>query len=154
LSGENPLYYTRKITTTGKRQKARKEYDFDDSFMLSSEKEHVSNKSESYENLYGILSSSINDVEDFENETTNIAADKFNQSAIEHVSVIANTINTLLGVSLFATPWGYEESGVALGTVILVIVATISFETARTLLAAQKLYFQRTGEILGLFVLY
>ena len=108
-------------------------------------------KNESYDNLYGILSNSI-DESDYLGDVyalesaENVVAKRFSW---ESTSVICNTINTLLGVSLFATPWGYEESGLAGGSLILIVVAFLSYETARILLLVQKLYYQRSGEVKG-----
>jgi hypothetical protein len=68
---------------------------------------------------------------------------------IDEVSIIANTINALLGVSLFSMPWGFQQAGVMGGMVILIIVGYLSYDTARMLLVAQKVYHHRTGEVQG-----
>ncbi len=65
---------------------------------------------------------------------------------VDEVSVVANTINALLGVSLFAMPWGFQQSGIVGGTIILCVVAILSFDTARMLLVCQKYFYIRTGE--------
>lgn len=68
---------------------------------------------------------------------------------IDEVSIVANTINALLGVSLFSMPWGFQQAGILGGMIILVIVGYLSYDTARMLLVAQKVYHHRTGEVQG-----
>jgi len=63
------------------------------------------------------------------------------------ISTIANTTNAILGVSIFAMPWGFQQSGLLGGSIITIIVAFLSFETIRILLLAQKTLYQRTGEV-------
>lgn len=63
------------------------------------------------------------------------------------VSLIANTMNALLGVSIFAMPWGFAQSGVIGGCLLVVLIGILSFETARVLLVAQKHIFYTTGEV-------
>lgn len=70
-----------------------------------------------------------------------------NPEVVDEVSVIANTINALLGVSLFAMPWGFQQAGILGGVLILGVVAVLSFDTARMLLVCQKYYYLRTGEV-------
>lgn len=67
----------------------------------------------------------------------------------DRVTIVANTLNALLGVALFAMPWGFQQSGVLGGSLVVIVVAALSFETARILLVAQKVYFQQTGEVKG-----
>jgi amino acid permease len=43
-------------------------------------------------------------------------------------------------------PWGFGESGIVGGSVLLSIVAVLSFETARVLLVVQRVYYLSTGE--------
>jgi amino acid permease len=71
------------------------------------------------------------------------------QEASDRVTIIANALNALLGVALFAMPWGFQQSGVAGGTAVLIFVALLSYETARMLLEAQKVLFLQTGEVKG-----
>jgi amino acid permease len=71
------------------------------------------------------------------------------EEVVDEVSIIANTINALLGVSLFAMPWGFQQSGVVSGVVILIIVAVLSYDTSRMLLVCQKYFYMRTGEVKG-----
>lgn len=63
------------------------------------------------------------------------------------ISIIANTMNALLGVSIFAMPWGYLQSGIVGGSFLVIIVCFLSFETARILLIAQRRLYDRTGVI-------
>ena len=63
------------------------------------------------------------------------------------LSTLANTVNALLGASIFAMPWGFKQSGLLGGSVIVLIVASLSFETLRSLLYIQRILYQRTGEI-------
>ena len=67
----------------------------------------------------------------------------------DKITIIANTLNALLGVGLFAMPFGVQQSGVLGGLAVVVGVAMLSFETARILLVSQKIYFQQTGEVRG-----
>lgn len=67
----------------------------------------------------------------------------------DKITIVANTLNALLGVALFAMPWGFQQSGVFGGSLVVIGVAALSFETARILLVAQKVYFQQTGEVKG-----
>eukprot|EP00599_Poterioochromonas_sp_BG-1_P010882 CAMPEP_0173145852 /NCGR_PEP_ID=MMETSP1105-20130129/8137_1 /TAXON_ID=2985 /ORGANISM="Ochromonas sp., Strain BG-1" /LENGTH=479 /DNA_ID=CAMNT_0014059927 /DNA_START=271 /DNA_END=1710 /DNA_ORIENTATION=+ len=68
---------------------------------------------------------------------------------VDEVSVAANTINALLGVSLFAMPWGFQQSGILGGLFVLLVVAALSYDTARMLLVSQKVLYQRSGEVKG-----
>lgn len=63
------------------------------------------------------------------------------------ISIVANTVNALLGVSIFAMPWGYLKSGIIGGSILVFGVCLLSFETARVLLVAQRILYYRTGEI-------
>lgn len=67
----------------------------------------------------------------------------------DKMTIAANTLNALFGAALFAMPWGFQQSGVFGGSVVLFVVSSLSYETARILLVAQKLYFQQTGEVKG-----
>lgn len=69
--------------------------------------------------------------------------------AMDIVSIMSSTLSALLGVSMFAMPWGFMQSGVVGGSMILSIVAVLSFETARVLLVAQRVYFIQTDEVKG-----
>ena len=61
--------------------------------------------------------------------------------------VVANVSSAILGVSIFAMPWGFLQSGVLGGSLITLFVSLLSFETARILLYAQRIYFHTTGHI-------
>ena len=63
------------------------------------------------------------------------------------ISVIANTTNALLGVSIFATPWGFQQSGIIGGSIITVFIAYLAFETVKILLLAQRLLFLKYKEV-------
>lgn len=65
----------------------------------------------------------------------------------EDIPVIANVSSAIMGVSIFAMPWGFLQSGVLGGTIITIFVALLSFETSRILLFSQKVLFQRSGEV-------
>lgn len=67
----------------------------------------------------------------------------------DEVAVVANTINSILGVSLFAMPWGFQQSGMLGGIIVLSIVAWLSFETARMLLVSQNTCYRRFGDVLS-----
>ena len=66
-----------------------------------------------------------------------------------YISVVANSTNALLGVNIFAVPWGFSKSGVVGGTLISIGVAALSFGTALNMLEAQRLLYLRTGEVKG-----
>jgi multisubunit Na+/H+ antiporter MnhG subunit len=72
---------------------------------------------------------------------------EFAAEVVDEVSVAANTMNALLGVSLFAMPWGFQQSGVLGGLTVLIIVAILSYDTARMLLVSQKVLYMRSGEV-------
>jgi hypothetical protein len=64
-----------------------------------------------------------------------------------YLTVIANTMNALLGVSIFAMPWGFMQSGVLGGSILIMIIGLLSLETSRILLSAQRALYDRTGEV-------
>jgi len=64
-----------------------------------------------------------------------------------NMSIIANTINALLGVSIFAMPWGFEQAGLIGGALTICLVAPLSYETARVLLVAQRMIYHSTGVV-------
>lgn len=64
-----------------------------------------------------------------------------------YVSVVANSLSSLLGVSIFAMPWGFSQSGIVGGSLITVFVAYLSFETTRVLLESQRVLYFRTFEV-------
>lgn len=63
------------------------------------------------------------------------------------LSTLANSVNALLGASIFAMPWGFQQSGLLGGSIIVIVVASLSYETLRSLLYIQKILYDRTGEI-------
>lgn len=65
----------------------------------------------------------------------------------DELAVVSNTINSLLGVSLFAMPWGFQQSGLVGGTVVLSVVAYLSYETACMLLVSQNTCYARFGTV-------
>ena len=64
-----------------------------------------------------------------------------------HMAIIANTANALLGVSIFAMPWGFSQAGLIGGALTICLVAPLSYETARVLLVAQRMIFQSSGVV-------
>ena len=107
--------------------------------------------------LYGSISANIESGQNkIDDEEMNLLLDqhsklneKYTWKSIfyEDIPVIANVSSAIMGVSIFAMPWGFLQSGVLGGTIITVFVAFLSFETARILLFSQKVLFQRTGEV-------
>lgn len=65
----------------------------------------------------------------------------------ESTSVIANVSNGLLGVGIFAMPWGFQQSGTLGGTMITLFLAYLSFDTLCILLETQKTLFIKKGEV-------
>ena len=61
--------------------------------------------------------------------------------------IISNVSSAILGVSIFAMPWGYSQSGVLGGCILTILVAILSFLTSRALLLTQKSIYMKTGEI-------
>jgi amino acid permease len=60
-----------------------------------------------------------------------------------------NILNALLGVSIFAMPWGFVQSGLFGGIFVLFFVAFLSFDTATVLLKTQRVLFFKTGNVYG-----
>ena len=61
--------------------------------------------------------------------------------------ILINSFSALLGISIFAVPWGFLMSGVVGGIVVIITIAYLSFETTRILLLAQSRIFIHTGDI-------
>lgn len=107
--------------------------------------------------MYGALQIDVNDeleaAEDDDYDEKGIKSRGIHQmtttEVVDEVSVAANTINALLGVSLFAMPWGFQQAGIAGGLIVLLLVANLSFDTARMLLISQKALYLRTGQVLS-----
>lgn len=78
-----------------------------------------------------------------------IGVGKSSGASLSQRAVMINVISGLLGVSLFAVPWGFEQSGVIGGVIITSVVAYLSYVTAWSLLLAQKSIFDRNGSILS-----
>ena len=68
---------------------------------------------------------------------------------IDNITNSATTLNALFGVGMFSMPWGFTQSGLLGGVVIFTIVAYLSYETARILLACQKKLFLVTDKVYG-----
>lgn len=66
---------------------------------------------------------------------------------LNYVSIVSNTMNGLLGVSIFAIPWGFAMSGLIGGIIIVLTVSWLAFETVRILLIAQKALYRTTGTV-------
>lgn len=58
-----------------------------------------------------------------------------------------NILNALLGVSIFAMPWGFVQSGIFGGIFVLFFVAFLSYDTAKVLLKTQRILFYKTGHV-------
>ena len=67
-------------------------------------------------------------------------------SSIDPV-ILINSFSALLGISMFAVPWGFLMSGIIGGIMVIITIAYLSFETTRILLLAQSRIFLHTGEI-------
>ena len=82
------------------------------------------------------------------NNSNNIKIMGFNMNIdTNYISIVANTMNGLLGVSIFAIPWGFAMSGLLGGIFIVLVVSWLAFETIRILLIAQKALYQKTGRV-------
>jgi len=58
-----------------------------------------------------------------------------------------NILNALMGVSIFAMPWGFVQSGICGGIFVLTFVAYLSYDTAKVLLKTQRILFYKTGNV-------
>lgn len=70
------------------------------------------------------------------------------QGRDEYVTHLPALINVLLGVSIFSIPWGFYHAGYVNGSLIVAVIAIMSFETVNLLLDIQRKIYQRTGKIL------
>ena len=64
-------------------------------------------------------------------------------------TMFLNIVNALLGVSIFAMPWGFLMSGLLGGFFILFFVGYLSYDTAKILLDAQRTLYYRSGKVFG-----
>jgi len=64
-------------------------------------------------------------------------------------SMMFSILNTLLGVSLFAIPWGFALSGSLGGLLTVSIVAYFCYETIRILLVSQGVLYYKTKRIMS-----
>lgn len=62
-------------------------------------------------------------------------------------AIASNTTNALLGVSVFSVPYLFAKSGVLGGSILIIVVSRLAFETVRILLIAQRALYQRTGVV-------
>jgi hypothetical protein len=67
--------------------------------------------------------------------------------ATSSATILSNTTNALLGVSVFSVPLLFLKSGVLGGIILVVLVSCFAFETVRVLLVAQRALYQRTGVV-------
>ena len=58
-------------------------------------------------------------------------------------TMLINITIALLGVSIFAMPWGFMISGVLGGSLIVLLVAILSYYTAKILVDAQRMLYER-----------
>jgi len=73
--------------------------------------------------------------------------DEFNEE--DQKATVYSILNALLGVSIFAVPWGFERSGFLGGSLIVWAVAYGCYETIRILLVSQGMLFDRTGKTMS-----
>lgn len=95
---------------------------------------------------YGSLTTVDEDHVDSPSSTSATQNPPFSFPALS-VPVLSNTSNALMGVSIFAVPWGFGQAGLFGGIFILFIVSYVSFETARAMLLVQRLLFQHTDRV-------
>ena len=62
-------------------------------------------------------------------------------------TMFLNIVNALLGVSIFAMPWGFVMSGILGGTALLFFVGYLSYDTAKILLDVQRILYFRSGKV-------
>eukprot|EP01041_Mallomonas_annulata_P008467 gene8467-17451_t len=63
--------------------------------------------------------------------------------------IFVNSMGAIMGVAVFAVPWGFETSGIVGGVMILVIVPFLSFVTARILLNSQRILYHLHNQVYG-----
>ena len=64
-----------------------------------------------------------------------------------HFSIVTNVLIAILGITIFIVPWGYLQSGILGGSIIIIFVAVAAFCTVVFIITLQQHYFNRTGEI-------
>jgi amino acid permease len=62
---------------------------------------------------------------------------------------ISNLLSTLISGSMFSLPWSFHIAGIYGGSVVVLIIAVISYETIRALLSAQREIYLKTGDVVG-----
>lgn len=70
-----------------------------------------------------------------------------------NLGTISNLLSTLISGSMFTLPWSFHMAGVYGGSVVVLIIALISYETIRALLSAQREIYLKTGDVVGYPVL-
>lgn len=98
------------------------------------------------------LSSGPDDEDNFPkviHQPTNYSRNSLKALLYDDLPVVSNISSAILGVSIFAMPWGFLQSGLLGGAIITIFLAFLSFETARILLACQKQLYQKTGEVMS-----
>jgi len=66
-----------------------------------------------------------------------------------NLGTISNLLSTLISGSMFSLPWSFHIAGVYGGSVVVMIIAFISYETIRALLSAQREIYLKTGDVVG-----
>ena len=62
---------------------------------------------------------------------------------------ISNLLSTLISGSMFSLPWSFHIAGIYGGSLVVLIIAVISYETIRALLSAQREIYLKSGDVVG-----
>ena len=63
--------------------------------------------------------------------------------------IIANLLSTLISGSMFSLPWSFHIAGIYGGSLVVLIISILSYETIRALLSAQREIYLKTGKVVG-----
>lgn len=79
----------------------------------------------------------------------NVATNNIYENTFDFHGVVFGTVNALVGVSMFAMPWTFQQAGVVAGFFSLILIAFVSYDTGKNLLNIQTGLYETTGEIMG-----
>lgn len=80
---------------------------------------------------------------------TSLANSNIYDNTFDFHGVVFGTVNALVGVSMFAMPWTFQQAGIMAGILSLIVIAFVSYDTGRSLLNIQAGLYETTGEIMG-----
>lgn len=99
------------------------------------------------------MSPGMNDYGSFQAMQTSPRLDHRNRGdpvvSAYNLGTIANLLSTIISGSMFSLPWSFHLAGVFGGTMVILVIALISYETTRSLLSAQREIYLKTGNVVG-----